>query len=140
MKINWIRIVLGALLLEVVLFAALVPISLVSLTLFLVAVPIACFVFAALVISWLLRKTPSDLLLHGTLVGIVATVMYFGLVFGSADGLSGAVAIYGAPLFWFSQAMRIAGCVAGAAHQQRRRRGMLPSPSRTPVVGGKEHV
>jgi hypothetical protein len=140
MKINWVRIVLGALLLEVVLFAVLVPLSLVNLTLFLVTVPIGCFVLAALVTSWLLRKTPTDLILHGTLVGIVATVMYFGLVFGSPDGLAGTVALYGTLLFWFSQAMRIAGCVAGAAHQHRRRHGVLPSPSRTPVAGGKEHV
>jgi hypothetical protein len=140
MKINWIRVVLGALLLEIVLFAVLVPLSLVSMRLFLVAVPIGCFLLGAVVTSWLLRTTPSDLLAHGTLVGLLATVMYFGLVFSSADGFQGVVAVYGAALFWFSQVMRIAGCVAGAAHQQRRRRGMLPSPSRTPFAGGKEHV
>jgi hypothetical protein len=120
MSIHWVRVVLGALLLEVVLFAVLVPISFVSTTVFLVAVPIGCFVFGYLVTRWLLRTLTSGLLLHGTLVGIVATAMYFGLVFMQPDGLSSALAVYGAPLFWFSQAMRIAGCVTGALHSGRR--------------------
>jgi energy-coupling factor transporter transmembrane protein EcfT len=120
MSIHWVRVVLGALLLEIVLFAVLVPISFVSTTLFLIAVPIGCFVLGYLVTRWLLRSISSGLLLHGVLVGIVATAMYFGLVFMQPEGLSSAIAVYGAPLFWFSQAMRIAGCVTGALHSGRR--------------------
>jgi hypothetical protein len=120
MSIHWVRVVLGALLLEIVLFAVLVPISFVSTTLFLIAVPIGCFVFGYLVTRWLLRTLSSGLLMHGVLVGIVATAMYFGLVFMQPEGLSSAIAVYGAPLFWFSQAMRIAGCVTGALHSGRR--------------------
>jgi hypothetical protein len=106
MSIHWRRIVLGALLLEVVLFTVLVPIGFVSTTVFLVAVPIGCFVFGYLVTRWLLRTLSSGWRLHGTLVGVMATAMYFGLVFMQPDGLSSAIAIYGVPLFWFSQAMR----------------------------------
>ncbi len=120
MSIHWVRVVLGALLLEVVLFAVLVPISFVSATLFLVMVPAGCFVFGYLVTRWLLRTLSSGLLLHGLLIGIVATAMYFGLVFMQPDGLASAIAVYGAPLFWFSQAMRIAGCVTGALHRGRQ--------------------
>ena len=120
MSIHWRRIVLGALLLEIFLFTILVPISFVSTTVSLVAVPIGCFVFGYLVTRWLLRTLSSGLFLHGTLVGVVATAMYFGLVFMQPDGLSSAIAVYGVPLFWFSQAMRIAGCVTGALHGQRR--------------------
>jgi hypothetical protein len=120
MSIHWVRVVLGALLLEIVLFAVLVPIGFASTTLFLVAVPIGCFVFGYLVTRWLLRTLSSGLLLHGTLVGIVATAIYFGLVFMQPDGLSSAIAVYGAPLFWFSQAMRIAGCVTGAVDDALR--------------------
>jgi hypothetical protein len=120
MSIHWRRIVLGALLLEVVLFTVLVPIGFVSTTVFLVAVPIGCFVFGYVVTRWVLRTLSSGLLLHGTLVGVVATAMYFGLVFMQSDGLSSAILVYGAPLLWFSQAMRIAGCVTGALHNQRR--------------------
>jgi hypothetical protein len=46
--------------------------------------------------------------------------MYFGLVVLQPDGLSSAIAVYGMPLFWFSQSMRVAGCVTGAMHGQRR--------------------
>ena len=127
MSIHWRRIVLAALLLEIVLIAVLVPISFVSTRAFLIAVPIGCLLFGYLVTRWLLRTLSSDLLLHGVLVGVVATAMYFGLVLMQPDGLSAAVAVYGAPLFWFSQAMRIAGCVTGALHAQRRAAVGLPA-------------
>jgi hypothetical protein len=121
LNIHWIRVVLGALLLEIVLFAVLVPIGFVNTTVFLAAVPIGCFLFGCLVTRWLLRRLSSGLLLHGLLVGAVATAMYFGLVFMQPDGLASAIAVYGVPLFWFSQAMRIAGCVTGALYVPQRR-------------------
>jgi hypothetical protein len=69
------------------------------------------------------------LLLHGALVGIVATAMYFGLVVMAPGGLDGAVDVYGAPLFYLCQLLRIAGCVAGALHLQRRAAaGGRPAP------------
>lgn len=126
MKIGWMRVVLGALVLEIVLFAVLVPISFVNLTLFLTAVPIGVFAFGYFVTSWLVRRVSTRLALHGALIGTVATVMYFGLVLAQPGGIAAAVAVYGAPLFYFSQAMRIAGCVAGATHEQRRR-SLAPS-------------
>ena len=138
MSIHWRRVVLGALVLEIVLFAVLVPISFVSTMVFLVAVPIGCFVFGYLVTRWLLRTLSSGMLLHGTLVGVVATAMYFGLVFMQPDGLSSAIAIYGVPLFWFSQAMRIAGCVTGALHDQRRAAARLPTSAPVSVRDAKE--
>jgi hypothetical protein len=124
MSIRWIRVILGALLLEVVLLVTLVPLSLVNKTLFLTAVPIGVFVFGYFVSSLILRKVPSAPMLHGALIGIVATAMYLGLVFAQPGGFAAAVSIYGVPLFWFSQAMRIAGCVGGAARNRR------PAPER----------
>jgi hypothetical protein len=109
-----IRIILGALLLEVVLIVTLVPLSLINMTLFLTAVPIAAFVFGYLVSWWILRKVSSARVLYGALIGIVATAMYLGLVAAQPGGFAAAVGMYGVPLFWFCQAMRIAGCVAGA--------------------------
>ena len=126
MKIRWMRVLLGALLLEIVLFAVLVPISVVNATLFLIAVPIGVFAFGYLVTRWLLKKLSTQLVLHGALIGMVATVMYLGLVLAQPGGIAAAVTVYGAPLFYFSQAMRIAGCVAGAMQEQRRRR-LAPS-------------
>lgn len=114
------RVVFGALVLEIILFAVLVPIGFVSTTLFLAAVPIGCFLFGYLVTRWLLRILSSGFLLHGILVGVVATAIYFGLVFMQPDGLASAIAVYGVPLFAFSQAMRIAGCVTGALYVRQR--------------------
>jgi hypothetical protein len=119
MTIRWMRIVLGALLLEVVLLVTLVPLSFVNMTLFVTAVPIGAFVFGYLVTWWILRDVPSARILHGTLIGIVATAIYLGLVFAQPDGYAGAVEIYGTPLFWFANAMRIAGCIAGGARRNR---------------------
>ena len=79
----------------------------------------APFVFGYLVSWWILRKVPSAPVLHGALIGIVATAMYLGLVFAQPGGFAAAVGTYGVPLFWFSQAMRIAGCVAGAARNPK---------------------
>lgn len=120
MGVRWMRVVLGALLLEIVLVVTLVPLSFVNLTLFLIAVPIGAFAFGHLVTWWVLRKHPSNALLHGTLIGLVATAIYFGLVLAQPDGLASAVATYGVPLFWFSQLTRIAGCMTGGMHVQRR--------------------
>jgi hypothetical protein len=119
MSIRWTRVILGALLLEVVLLVTLVPLSFLNMTLFLTAVPIGVFVFGYLVSWWILRKVPSALMLHGALIGIAATAMYLGLVFAQPGGFAAAIGTYGVPLFWLSQAMRIAGCVAGAARNSR---------------------
>jgi hypothetical protein len=115
MSIRWMRVILGALLLEIVLLVTLVPLSFGNMTLFLTAVPIGVFVFGYLVSWWILRNVTSAPMLHGALIGVVATAMYLALVFAQPGGFAAAVATYGVPLFWFSQAMRIAGCVAGAA-------------------------
>lgn len=119
MSIRWMRVILGALLLELVLVVTLVPLSLVNMTLFLTAVPIGVFVFGYLVSWWILRKVPSAPMLHGALIGIVATAMYLALVFAQPGGFAAAVGTYGVPLLWFSQALRIAGCMAGAARNPR---------------------
>ena len=124
MSIRWMRVILGALLLEVVLVVTLVPLSFVNVPLFLTAVPIGAFVFGYLVSWWILRKVTSAPILHGALIGIAATAMYLGLVFAQPGGYAAALGTYGVPLFWFSQVMRIAGCVAGGATS---RRGPAPS-------------
>ena len=93
MKIRWLRVVLGALLLEIVLFAVLVPISFLNATLFLIAVPIGVFAFGYLVTRWLLKKLSTRLVLHGAFIGMVATVMYLGLVLAQPGGIAAAVAV-----------------------------------------------
>ena len=117
MYIRWGRVTLGALLLEVLLMITLTPLGLISQTVFLTAVPIGVFVFGYLV-SWrVLRPVLQDRLANGTALGLIATLMYFGLIAAAPGGFQAAVGTYGAPLFWFCQALRVAGTVAGAAGQ-----------------------
>lgn len=119
-RLHWGRIVLGALLVEVVLLVVLVPISFVNQAAFLVAVPIGCLVLPYLVTRWLLRRV-SGPVLHGTLIGVLSTAIYFGLVFSQPGGLSSVIAIYGVVLFWTINALRIAGCVLGGLHAGHRK-------------------
>jgi cytochrome c oxidase assembly factor CtaG len=120
MGIRWGRVIVGAFLLEIVLMVTLTPLSLLSSTVFLTAVPIGVFVFGYLV-SWrILRQVPSRPLTHGALLGVLATAMYVALISAAPGGFQGAVQTYGAPLFWFCQAMRVAGCLAGAVRTDPR--------------------
>jgi hypothetical protein len=124
MSIRWFHVIGGALLLEVVLLVTLVPLSFVNMTLFLTAVPIGVFVFGYLVSWWILRKVPSAPMLHGALIGIVATAMYLGLASAQPAGFAAAVGTYGVPLFWFSRQCGLRGVWrAPRAIQDRPRRG-----------------
>ena len=118
-------------LLEVLLVALLTPIGLMfgspflegstDTTVFLVAVPAGCFVFAAIVSGWLFRHATYHPVLQGGLLGIVATMLYLVLCLGAPGGLPGAIAGYGTPLFWGTQALRILGGAVGPAFRQARR-------------------
>lgn len=119
MPIYWSRVVGGGFLLELVLFAVLLPIGAMNRTLFLVAVPVGAFVFGYVVTWWVFRKMPGVLWLNAALLGLLATVIYLGIVVASA-GIDAAIATYGLPLFVFANAMRIAGCLGAAFHLQRR--------------------
>jgi predicted MFS family arabinose efflux permease len=125
MTIYWGRVIGGALLLELVLFAVLVPIGAVNRTLFLVAVPVGAFVFGYVVSWWVFRKVWSAPWVNTALLGVLATAIYFGIVIASA-GIGAAIATYGLPLFMFANAMRVAGCLVAAFHLQRR---AVTSPS-----------
>jgi hypothetical protein len=119
MSIHWLRVIGGALLLELVLLVTLVPIGFLGENAFLTAVPIGCFVFGYLVTLWILRKVMSGFVLNGVLIGVVATTIYIGFILVQPNGWSTVVAMYGAPLFYSSNALRIAGCAAAGAHLQR---------------------
>jgi hypothetical protein len=134
MNIRWIRVILGALLLEAVLFAVLVPIGAINQTLFLAAVPIGCFVFGYAVTLLLFRRLADGFLAHGVLLGIIATAVYFALVLAGPGGMAAALAVYGIALFSLSQAARILGCVMAALVLQRRAALRLaPVQARSPT-------
>ena len=125
--VRWLRVVAGAVLLEFALVAVLLPIGAIfgtppglgsnetqNAAVFLTAVPVACFVLGYLAARIVVRKASGRFLVHGLLVGIVATTFY--LVMSSLNpqgGLAAVIAGYGAIHFWGTQILRIAGCALG---------------------------
>jgi len=120
-NIRWTRVVIAAFLLEVVLFIVLIPIRRVfGDTVFLISVPIGCIVFGFLSGMWAVRPLRSGFLLHGVLLGILATILYMGLLeIGRPGGIPAEVAIYGTGLFLLLNAVKIAACVAGSTAKGR---------------------
>jgi hypothetical protein len=130
-KLHWGRILGGAFLLELLLFAVLIPIGLrfgmpgapgrTDFTVFFVAVPVGCLVAGYAISAWLFRRTVTHRILHGALLGVAATLLYLALCASQPGGIPAVIAGYGAPLFLLSQALRIAGCALGASQGLRRR-------------------
>jgi hypothetical protein len=81
-------------------------------------VPIGTFVFGFLVTRWMLRRVPSRRILHGTLIGILATAIYVILGLVQPGGIGPVVEVYGPFLFVLANGLRIVGC--GAAGFGRR--------------------
>ena len=132
--IRWGRVILGALILELALFAVLIPIGVifglpstapgapaVDATVFFASVPLACLVLGFLAGVWVARKTTASFVLHGSLLGIVATLIYLGICAIPPSTIRAVVAMYGAPLFLSVNGLRIAGCIAGAWYQGTQR-------------------
>jgi hypothetical protein len=81
MKIHWIRAVIAAVLVEVVLVILTIPIiAVISMEAFVPFVPPVCFVVGFPFGWWAARKSESGFVWEGTLVGIVATLIYLGLI------------------------------------------------------------
>ena len=118
MTIYWGRVTGGAILVELILFAVLVPLGAVNQSLFLVAVPVGAFAVGYVVTWWTFRKNRSDLWVNAALLGVVATAIYLVIVVASA-GIGAAIAVYGLTLFVSANTMRVAGCLAAAFHLQR---------------------
>jgi len=128
-RMRWGRIVIGAVLLEVVLVALAVPLlPLVDNPLtggapdpskdftifFLVVSAVACAV-GALAGWWVARPLSQRFVLHGAATGVVATVIYLGICSIPPGTIPKAVAAYGT--FWFlvANGLRIIGAVLGAS-------------------------
>jgi len=129
-KLHWGRILGGAFLLEVLLFAVLIPVGLTfgmpgvpgatDFTVFFIAVPVGCLLAGFAISAWILRRITTHPALHGALLGVTATLLYLALCALQPGGIPAVVAGYGALLFLASQALRIAGCVLGALHRRRQ--------------------
>ena len=121
MKIHWARVVIAAFVIETVLFATLIPIQLVfGMRALLIAVPIGVFFETLLLTRWFLRRVQFRTVLHGLLIGVIATFVYIGLVLATSGSLQPVIDLYGP--FWavFGNLLRIAGALLGAAIVRRR--------------------
>jgi len=120
-QVRWWRVVIAAFLVEVGLAVTTLPLTLLlGERVFVTAVPVAC-VIVPFVITWLAtRKLPSAHGLHGWLIGIVATVMYFALVIG-ASSMAEAVTSYGSmAMLMVVNALRVVSAAAGGYFAGRR--------------------
>jgi hypothetical protein len=126
--IQWLRVLLGGFLIELILLVVLVGgfaaagVDLVNgvSTASAVIIGVGCFAAAFLIVLWLGRGIQSRVVLHGFLMGLVATLLYLGLVAGSGQ-MSTALAAYGPATFVTVNAVRIVGAAFGGAACERRR-------------------
>ena len=85
-RIHWIRIFLGGLLAEVALIVAIVPPGLRLGDNFLhYTAPSGSFIMCFLAALWVGRRIESRFILHGTLVGAVAALIYVALTRGQPE-------------------------------------------------------
>lgn len=115
MKIRWLRAIVVAFLYEVALFALTILLTTFATMEQIVPwVPVLVFVMGFPFGLWAARPLVTAQVLHGFLVGIVATLIYFGLVLALSGGsIRPVYELYGPALFFLSNTFKIAGCVAG---------------------------
>ena len=120
-QVRWPRVVIAGFLVEVGLAVTGIPlVPLLGDIVYVTAVPVLCVVIPFL-IAWLAtRKVPSARVLHGLLIGVVATVLYFALVI-SVSSVAEASATYGLPLFILVNALRVGSATAGGFLAERQR-------------------
>jgi hypothetical protein len=115
-RIRWGRVFAGAVLVEAGLIGLTLPVALLAgTTVFLAVVPPACFGVGFVCAWWACRKIESRFVLHGALIGIIATAIYFGLVLSQPGGMASVMELYGPFLFFLANGLRVIGCVAGGA-------------------------
>jgi hypothetical protein len=120
-SIRWLRVIIAAFIVEVGLVVAAVPFLLLvgEQAALQIAVPAACLIVPFVVALFATRALPAAHTLHGALIGVVATVMYFALVIGTAS-IAEAAASYGLPLFVVVNALRVISAAAGGYVAARR--------------------
>ena len=92
-RIHWVRVLIGGFLAELSVFAVVVPVFLLcGQHALLYAAPAASLVTCFLFALWVGRRVDSHFVLHGILVGVVATLLYVGLTLGRPEPLAYLVA------------------------------------------------
>lgn len=113
-KLRWGWIVLGAILLEVALILLFMPMMrFTDISKIAPYAGIGTFGLGFLISWWIVRKVTGRRVLHATLIGVLATMIYFGLCMTSPDGIGSVVAMYGPFFFFFGNGLRIVGCALG---------------------------
>jgi len=115
-KLRWGWIVAGAVILEVGLIILFIPmLRFMDISRLAPFAGIGTFGLGFLVSWWVVRKVPGRRLLHGALIGVLATIIYVGLCMTNPDGgIASVVAMYGPVLFVVGNGLRIVGTIAGA--------------------------
>jgi|SRR5579863_6963317 len=118
--IHWGRILLGGLLAEVALILAIVPLGLRLGDNFLhYAAPPGSFITCFLGALWACRRVESRFVVHGTLVGVVAALIYVILTRAQPEPFAYIVA----------HALKLAGGACGGFVAGRRRSPSAPQPA-----------
>jgi hypothetical protein len=119
--IRWGRILLGGLLVEVVLIVLTAPVFMFMGTqAMMVIVSPALFVVDLLFAYWVARKAQAHFLLHGLLVGVVATAIYTALVLAQFGSLTPVIEMYGTIMFVTANAARFLGAGLGGILAKER--------------------
>ena len=110
-RIHWIRILLGGLFAEVALIIAIVPLGLhIGGDFLLYTAPPGSLLTCFLAALWVGRRIESRFILHGTLVGVVAALIYLALTRAQPEPFAYIVA----------HALKLAGGALGGFVAQRR--------------------
>ena len=111
MSIQWGRVLLAAFVMELVLIAIAVPLFKSGAGRVLVyVIPPAALIATFAITVWLGRKINSKFVLHGTLIGIVGTLMYIALTRAQPEPWQ----------YWVAHALKVVGGAAGGMVLARR--------------------
>src|ERR1700678_4679999 len=117
--IHWGRILLGGLLAEVALILAIVPLGIrLGVNFLQYTAPPGSFITCFLAALWVCRRIESRFILHGTLVGVVAALIYVVLTRAQPEPFAYIVA----------HALKLAGGACGGFIAQPRR-AQSPPPA-----------
>ncbi|MGA3091934.1 MAG: TIGR04086 family membrane protein [Terriglobales bacterium] len=118
-RIHWGRVLIGGLLAEVALILAIVPLGMRLGDNFLhYTAPPGSFVMCFLGALWVCRRIESHFIVHGTLVGVVAALIYVALTRAQSEPLA----------YILAHVLKLVGGACGGFVAQGRR---SPSPAET---------
>lgn len=119
--IRWGRILLGGFLVEVVLIVLTAPVFMfMGMQAIMVIVSPALFLVDLLFAYWVAKKAHSHFLLHGLLVGVVATAIYTALVLAQFGSITPVIEMYGTIMFVIANGARFLGAGLGGVLAKAR--------------------